>query len=218
MFYVPTRSAECWKGLLADPQKHWRTGYSARTLAHCWEAAKGIPPEVSRLFAGRLTLLLAIPEHKVGLAGGGRPSQTDLFALMRMGDATISCAVEGKVDEPFGPTIGERLATPSTGKVERLRFLCRVLGLEQPLTTSIRYQLLHRTASAVIEAERFKTDEAALIVHSFSPSKAWFADFASFAALFGKDVEPDRLVTAALPSGRRLHLGWATGDTRFLRA
>lgn len=218
MFYVSTRSAECWKGLLTDPEKQWRTGYSARTLAYCWETARGIPPEVARLFAGRLTMLLAIPEHKVHLPGGRRASQTDLFALMRSESATISCAVEGKVEEPFGPTIGEWLAAPSEGKVVRMDFLRHLLELEQVPPPDIRYQLLHRTASALIEADRFKADDAAMIVHSFSPSMARFADFVSFAALFGADVKPDRLATAVLPSGRRLHLGWATGDARFLRA
>ncbi|WP_413776936.1 DUF6946 family protein [Mesorhizobium sp. AR07] len=32
----------------------------------------------------------------------------------------------------------------------------------------LRYQLLHRTSAALLEAKRFKTDEAAMIVHSFS--------------------------------------------------
>ena len=42
-----TSGPAAWQALLADPNKHWRTGYSARTLAHCWEAADGFPPEVS---------------------------------------------------------------------------------------------------------------------------------------------------------------------------
>jgi len=29
-----TRSPDDWKALLADPEKHWRTGFSTRTLAH----------------------------------------------------------------------------------------------------------------------------------------------------------------------------------------
>jgi hypothetical protein len=34
---------------------------------------------------------------------------------------------------------------------------------------AIRYQLLHRAASVVIEAERFNASYAVLPVHSFSP-------------------------------------------------
>jgi hypothetical protein len=87
-FHRPTCGPESWQELLADPQKHWVSGYSARTLAHCWEDAKGLPPEIAALFGGHATLLLAIPEHKVELPGGSRPSQTDLFALVRWQERT----------------------------------------------------------------------------------------------------------------------------------
>ena len=36
-----TSGPDDWQALLADPVKHWRPGYSARTLAYCWEAAGG---------------------------------------------------------------------------------------------------------------------------------------------------------------------------------
>src|SRR3990170_385432 len=99
-------------------------GCSARTLAHCWEDAKGLPPEIDAVFGGSAKLLLAIPEHKVPLPGGNRPSQTDLFALLRREDRTISCAIEGKVAEAFGPTLGDWLKDHSSGKAERLAHIC----------------------------------------------------------------------------------------------
>jgi hypothetical protein len=111
--------------------------------------------------------LLALPEHKVPLLGGNRDSQNDVFALIRYGGATCAATIEGKVNEPFGPTVGEWLTAPSDGKLVRMRHICDVLGLAETPPAHIRYQLLHRTASAVIEAKRFKTDEAAMIVHSF---------------------------------------------------
>jgi hypothetical protein len=218
MFYVPTRSAECWKSLLADPEKQWRAGFSARTLASCWEHAKGVPPEISCLFPGKLSLLFAVPEHRVDLPGGRRASQTDLFALMRWNEETVACAIEGKVEEPFGPTLGEWLAVPTPGKQERLAYLCRVLGLTTDLPMSTRYQLIHRTASAVIEADRFKTDHAAIIVHSFSDGNSWFSDFAAFQTLFRQRGEIGQRVSTVVPSGRPLHLAWAQGDMAFLKA
>jgi hypothetical protein len=33
---------------IEDPVKHWKAGYSARTLAHCWEAADGFPSEIAQ--------------------------------------------------------------------------------------------------------------------------------------------------------------------------
>jgi len=214
--YVPTKGPGSWKELLADPDKHWKTGYSARTLAYCWEAANGMPPEIAAVLGPQAALLLGVPEHKVDLPGGRRPSQTDLFALVRCQERTVACAIEGKVEEPFGPTIEEWKADASDGKIERLTYLCKLLGLTEPLLPTIRYQLLHRTASAVLEARRFKTDEAAMIVHSFSAGASWFNDFAAFTGLFGLTAVRDKPLMVTLPSGLSLRLAWVTGDARFL--
>jgi hypothetical protein len=203
---------------LADPEKHWRTDFSAKTLAHAWESAGGLPPEISRLFEGRVELLLGLPEHKVDLPGGSRPSQTDLFALLRHNDRVIATAVEGKVDETFGPTVGQWLEDASDGKRKRLEYLCGVLGLMNEGLSELRYQLLHRAASAAIESERFKTDEAAMIVHSFSQTNSWFDSYAAFAQRMGVTAEVDRLATTTLPCGMVFHLAWATGDTHFRAA
>ncbi len=66
--YIPARSPDDWAQLLADPVKHWRTGYSARTLAFSWQSAGGFPAEVQEAFSQNehlndIQLLLAIPEH-----------------------------------------------------------------------------------------------------------------------------------------------------------
>lgn len=161
-------------------------------------------------------LLVALPEHKVPLAGGQRDSQSDVFALIRFGEETCAATIEGKVNEPFGPTLGEWFASPSDGKRLRMRQICDLLGLDGVPPLDARYQLLHRTASALLEAKRFKTDEAAMIVHSFSVARMWFADFERFAGLFGITVRPDQSVTIVLNSGQRLRLGWATGNSEHL--
>lgn len=214
--YVPATGPASWQTLLADPQKHWVTGYSAKALACCWQSAKGLPPEISALFGADSALLIGIPEHKVNLPGGSRPSQSDLFALIRRGNHTISCTIEGKVSESFDRTVEEWMADASSGKVVRLDFLCRTLGLAQPLPPTVRYQLLHRAVSAVVEADRFKTDEAAMIVHSFSATGEWYGDYAAFVSLLGGNPARDRLTTIKLPSGKSMHFGWATGDAQFL--
>ncbi len=103
---VPTQSPEDWCHLLADPDKHWRAGYSALSAAISWETAHGLPPEIALLLGPDAELLLAIPEHKVAMPGKGRDSQCDVFALVKAGGQTIAVAVavEAKVAEPFGPT------------------------------------------------------------------------------------------------------------------
>lgn len=214
---VPSAGPNAWQQFLADPLKQWATGYSARTLAHCWEAANGLPPEIAAMFDPPAELLLAIPEHKVPLPGGRRESQNDVFALIRSASRTHAVTVEGKVREAFGPDLSEWFADPSAGKRARMRALCELLGLTQIPPSNIRYQLMHRTASAIIEARRFKTDEAAMIVHSFAPDRTWFDDFAAFCSLFGLQVEHDRPAVVSLPNGMMLRLGWATGEARFLQ-
>ncbi len=221
--FVPTTGPANWQALLADPVRHWRTGYSARSVAYAWEEAAGLPPEIAALLASHEhfsqetpELLAAFPEWKVPLPGGSRESQNDVFALVRTGATTLAVAVEGKVSEPFGPTVSDWLSSPSAGKIARLRFLCDLLGLAESEVADLRYQLLHRAASAVVERRRFGMDAAAMLVHSFSQADEWLADFASFSGRFGGGAELGVLAGAVLPSGDRLYLGWARGDSSFL--
>lgn len=44
--YIPTSSAEDWRKFLAEPDKQWHSGYSAKELAECWENAQGFPVEI----------------------------------------------------------------------------------------------------------------------------------------------------------------------------
>jgi hypothetical protein len=217
-FYIPTSGPQSWQALLADPLKHWRIGYSARTLAHCWEAADGLPPEIAALFGLDTELLIAMPEHKVSLRDAGRESQTDVFALIKSNHRTIAVAVEGKVNESFGPIIRDWYMDLSPRKQQRLAFLCDLIGVKCPPPDNLHYQLFHRTASAILEAERFKTDDAAMIVHSFSLENKWFDAYAAFLSLFGLAAQPGQLVSKRLPDGRTLHFGWAKGDPQFLSA
>jgi len=220
--YIPTIAADDWKRFLADPTKQWRTGFSAKTLAHCWESANGLPPEIASMLrpdGDPVELLLAIPEYKVPLLGSSRgESQNDVFALARVGDRTFAMMVEGKVSEPFGETVGDWLKNASDGKRDRLAFICDLLGLTLPLPDHTYYQLLHRSASAVIEARRFKTDAAAMIVHSFSKEKKWFEAFKQFASFFDVAAKPDELIAIRPNATPPLYIGWACGDCSFLTA
>jgi hypothetical protein len=220
---VPSSGPDDWRRLLAEPEKHWARQRSARTLAHCWEDADGFPTEVRRILSQHPDLaiaepLLILPEWKVPLPGGARPSQNDVWVLAKNQTGLISLAVEGKVDEPFDKTIGEWKADASSGKEQRFAYLSEVLGTGQPIPDSIRYQLIHRTASAIIEAERFDARLAVMLVHSFSPNNEWFEDFRAFAALFGRTAEVGCLVMATATKGLPLYLGWVHGDERYLSA
>lgn len=126
--------------------------------------------------------------------------------------------VEGKVSESFGPSLGAWMVDFTPGKKTRLAFLRSKLGLDQELPTSLRYQLLHRLASAVIEAERFGARYAVMMIHSFSPADAWFDDYVSFLSLFNVRGETGTLVRLAELNGVSVFAGWVRGDPKYLQA
>jgi hypothetical protein len=180
----------------------------------------GFPPEIASLLATEpacadVQMLLGIPEHKVPLPGGARASQTDLWVLGRTADDLMSIALEGKVRESFGPTLAERMRDESSGKTTRWNALCDLLGVSVDCDRSLRYQLVHRTASAVIEAKRFDAGKAVLAVHSFSGQQDGFTDFQAFARQFGASVSgPGELAHAGTVSNVQLFLGWAEGRSQ----
>ncbi len=219
--YIPSFSADQWAQFLAEPVKHWRTGFSARALAHSWQEADGFPAEVQTALAAcpalaSLQLLIAIPEHQVSLPGGSRPSQNDIWALARSETGLVSIAVEGKVNEPFGPTVEEWLAEDSPGKRTRLAFLYDLLGIDRAAKPTVRYQLLHRTASAVLEAKRFCAPTALMLVHSFNQAHLWFEDYQAFADLLGCSVEVNRISFVGARGGVDLYVGWVCGNKEYL--
>lgn len=221
--YIPSKGAEDWKPFLAEPEKQWRRGYSARTLAHCWHDSDGIPNHVEKVLCQATELtgleaLIVIPEHQVPLPGGARPSQNDIWVLGRTENDLVSIAVEGKVSEPFGPTIGEWGRNSSDGKNKRYNFLCSMLGLHSELPEDIRYQLLHRTASAIIEAKRFHANHAVMLVHSFGSNDEWFEDYKCFMSLFGASAALNRIVSVGKRSGVWLHFAWVRGEKQYLNA
>jgi hypothetical protein len=102
----------------------------------------------------------------------------------------------------------------SEGKRERLEFLKLTLGLSGDLPETIRYQLLHRMASASIEAKRFRADTAIMLVHSFSPDNIGLADFQAFAALFEATCNTGEVVRLRAGTSPTLWAGWVRDVVR----
>lgn len=225
--FIPANKPQDWQSLLAKPEKHWRTGYSAKTLAYCWQEADGFPECVRRVFKEsgitlfqNVELLLAFPEYEVPLLGGRQPSVNDIFILAKGNNQLLSITVEGKVSEPFDKTIAEWREDNSRGKKTRLKFLLNKLQLQldESQIDHIHYQLLHRTASAIIEAEEFNAPNALMLVHSFSQSDEHFDDYSQFLALFGlKNVKLDSLVSVKRRLNKvKLYFGWVRGEKKYL--
>ncbi len=226
-FYIPASNPEDWKPLLAKPDKHWRTGYSAKALAYCWQEANGFPAEVKKVFKNSsidlfqdTQMLVAFPEYKVPLPGGKRASQNDIFILAKSKEQLISIAVEGKVDESFGEIVSKWKLKDRGGKEDRLKFLCDVLQLDVDRIDHIRYQLLHRTASAVIEAKKFNAENALMLVHAFKKTEEnydqSFRDYGQFLELFGAEGKSDSIVSGGDIDSINLYFGWVRGEIKHL--
>lgn len=222
--FVPTQSPSDWQPLLAKPMLHWKKSFSAMTAAACWEAADGdLPAEVRRTLetSGQreligLKLLAAIPEWEVQLPGGQSSSRTDVMALTRNEEGLVVIGIEAKVDEPFGPTLGEKRLESSNGQEERIDYLHSVLGLKAPLQDGIRYQLLHRTVSAIRTAQDFHASSAVMLVHSFSSKSRWREDFTAFCTAMGAEQLSPELCAINNFTSPCLYLAWCAGDARFL--
>jgi hypothetical protein len=215
----PAITADDWKYGLADPLLHWKPGYSAWELAHRWHAADGFPPEILSVLQPEfpsIEMTAGIIEHKVPMPGKGYPSQNDLFVIAASGAEQICIAVEGKVSESLGPSLSEwRDGSPN--KETRLSGLLTWIGRPREIPQSIRYQLLHRMASPVIEAVRLNVRHAVMLIHSFSGSNKSFHDFADFVALYhSEQVQADKLYPLAVVDEVTLHAAWVHGEHKFL--
>lgn len=221
--YIPSAGPDSWQQFLADPQKQWRTGYSAKSLAYSWEEAGGFPDEIQNALVDSdiktlkgLTPLLVIPEHKVPLPGGRTESQNDAFVLASTPSGLVSICIEGKVNESFGEPVSKWGPDNSSGKRKRFDFLVDVLGLQGEELSDVYYQLLHRTASAIIEAKRFHAPTAAMLVHSFSQAHTWFPEFCDFAEKLGIQAELNKIHYCGKRSAIDLYVGWIVGDAQYL--
>lgn len=212
--HVPLRAPADVIPHLGKPH-HWKEGRSAKSLVDQWWMANDIPLSVRKLLDGAdewrgAELIDAFVERQTSL-DDGRPShsQSDLFAIVAIGQRLAIVVVEAKVDEGFDKTVDEWLATGGAGKVARLDSLCMLLGLQPGGVGALRYQLFHRTASATLEARRFRASQAVVIVQSWCPKSSGMADFADFIAAFGLEFQGAGVLTPAYETGGvSLRLGW----------
>jgi hypothetical protein len=163
-----------------------------------------------------LELLAAIPEWGGQLPGGETASHTDVLALARNSQNLVVLAVEAKVDETFGPTLEQKRATATVGQLARIAYLESELGRAEPFPDAVRYQLLHRSVSALLTARAFHAPVGVMLVQSFSPESAWRGDFAAFCQELGCNSLSADLFEVPGISGPRLILGWCKGNAKYL--
>ncbi|QDZ06316.1 hypothetical protein FPZ24_01555 [Sphingomonas panacisoli] len=196
---------------------HWKEGRSAKSLIDQWWSANAIPQSVKLMLDQApewrgADLVDAFVERCTDLSDG-RPShsQSDLLAIVGIVDRLGVLAVEAKVDEGFDKTVDEWRSGSSAGKEARLQKLCALFGLDPQAVGHLRYQLFHRTASAIIEAKRYRVRQAAMIVQSWSSARIGLDDFRAFFAAIGlPDLRDGEFSTVIMIDDVALRTGWVT--------
>jgi hypothetical protein len=204
---------------LGSGDEQWKPGRPAYEIAYSWYDAGGIPKSVqavldtSPLYRGA-QMLDGFFERKVSLIPGAE-SQTDLMVIAAVEGGLAVIAVEGKGTEPFGPLVAE-WNTGTRGRVQRLAALCATFGLDPAHVDELRYQLFHRAASAVYEAQRYRSRHALFIVQSFSDATSTnFDDYAEFAAAIGLGTAARNAISGPRDcDGVELRFAWVSDRPR----
>jgi hypothetical protein len=198
---------------------HWKQGRSAKAIADSWFRANGLPPAVRNVIDQSpelqgAELIDAWLERATDLQDGrATASQTDLLAVLGVNDELVVLGVEGKVTESFGPLVSEWLADGSEGKARRLQSLCEVLDLNPDIVGNLRYQLFHRTVAAILEAKRYRSAKAVMLVHSFCPDATGLSDYVAFFNAVGiYNLRRDQLSEPITLGHIRFWTGWASDD------
>ena len=170
-FHIPIERPEEILPRLGKQELHWKKGRSAWELSTAWMQSNDFPPAVQAILHQApewqgAKLLEGIFERETKLPGKGRPSQTDLLAIVALKNGNAILGVEGKVDEPFGPLVEEWLKTDKDGnRADRIAGLCATLDVDVTTVGGLFYQLFHRTCASIYEAKRFRYNRAIMLVY-----------------------------------------------------
>lgn len=158
-------SLEDWAELYAKPSKRkdWKKGRSAYSVADFILSGGAVHLEtrLSEVLKQSVSLRLINPEKEVrfdGYPGRGRVHDLAIEGIVG-GEQSLFLGIEAKVDETFGPSLGDRFegAKKELIRCPRSRAIDRIEALparfSPRLTLSemldIRYQLVHGTAGTV---------------------------------------------------------------------
>ncbi len=218
----------------APPEKgrrQWKDGRSAKELARRWfgRGPGCIPWEVASLLRShpeteRAFLVRGFAEHETLLdhfPGKGR--QHDLLLEGFADGGSVVVGVEAKADEPFGPTVAERLSAVE-GEISNVP--SRITNLSQAIFGSdvdkmiagLRYQLLHALAGTMIEAIRRQADLAVFIVHEFVTSQTSShlqANNGADLARFVSQLTGDQYEAMDMEAGVLIDCGYLPGSFEF---
>jgi hypothetical protein len=188
----PIRDIDEWFAYSPPAQgaKQWKDTYSAKELARAW-LRPAPPAELLDLLATHPDLAgmdveRAWPEAVIPLeqpAFAGNTRNADLIAEGRCASGRVVIAVEAKSNEPLGEPVGlyvlRMREKPRSRLPDRVDNLTRALfgrpvetpdGLDSTLA-ALRYQLVHATAGAILEAQRRQAAIAVCVTHTFASAR-----------------------------------------------
>jgi len=191
-------SAEDWRQIVEQDKREWRCGKSAYELAHHWQGCRGFPERVKAVLScasdrrlQRLSAKYGFVEWPMFLDTFRAPSRTDVMVYCYTeAEELVVVGVEGKATERFAEPVrdwirgGKEEPTPS--RTRRLSYLSMQLGVDVPPDSTFGYQLVHRTASVVMEAILREAAAGIVLIHSFSDEapENW-CHFAQFTDVLG---------------------------------
>lgn len=155
---------------------------SAYELSKAWTATASFPDSVKKAFTDSkvpalrgIRIIECIAEKATLLDTKAHPSMNDLMIYCNSKEGPLVITVEGKVCESFGPVVSKwksdkSSAESSASRDRRLKYLASILELAKEIPNDLNYQLLHRTASAIIEARLAGASTAVVLVHAFGKS------------------------------------------------
>lgn len=193
--------------------RHYKKDHSAFEVAQKWRnVGYRLPEPIASIFQNSgvsglrgIEILQVYAEYPVFLTDSFKsPSKCDLMIFCRSPLASkIVIAVEAKCMETFSERVTNWIRAPDSStnrrqrklfqspnplvdrKVDRLDALNKVLSLQISTDSEIRYQLLHRTASAILTARQTFADIAIVLIQAFTQSDANFSDFVDFCRVLG---------------------------------
>mgnify|MGYP001563460589 CR=1 FL=1 len=192
--------------------KNYRENFSAFECANRWSDVKTQFPEPIGSILREcpfpeltdLAIRQIYAEFPVWLDTHSTPSKNDLMIFTEApGNRKVTIAVEAKCEESFSEQVKvwvrkmdkpiprrQRKLFNAPGnavprKLRRLAFLNEVLCLNVGVDSPVRYQLLHRLASAILIARQTFAEATVMLVQAFTDSPRNFEDFRYFCSLLG---------------------------------
>lgn len=192
--------------------RHFKEGHSAFELTHRWKnVGSRMPEPIYSIFQNSgitdvrdIEILQIYVEYPVFLDSLRTPSKNDLMIFCKSTIAPkIVVAVEAKCAETFAERVQTWIRAPDSPnsrkqrklfkapvsivgrKEKRLAFLNEVLSVTISPDSHLRYQLLHRTASAILTARQTFANIAVVLIQAFTQSDSNYADFMEFCKFLG---------------------------------